>query len=70
MGALKVLTDMGLFIGQSEEFFELLRDSGRCRRGQTRVSLRWFVVILWKAPLRNRGACFILGCQMRYRMFP
>ena len=26
MGALKFLTDMGLFIGQSEEFFELLRD--------------------------------------------
>jgi hypothetical protein len=26
MGALKFLTDMGLFIGQSEDFFELLRD--------------------------------------------
>jgi hypothetical protein len=26
MGAVKGLTDDGLFIGQSEEFFELLRD--------------------------------------------
>ena len=26
MGALKFLTDMGLFIGQSPAFFELLRD--------------------------------------------
>jgi hypothetical protein len=26
MGAVKFLTDMGLFIGQSEDFFELLRD--------------------------------------------
>jgi hypothetical protein len=26
MGALKFLTDMGLFIGQSPTFFELMRD--------------------------------------------
>jgi hypothetical protein len=26
MGALKFLTAMGLFIGQSEDFFELMRD--------------------------------------------
>jgi hypothetical protein len=26
MGVVKFLTDMGLFIGQSQQFFELLRD--------------------------------------------
>ena len=26
MGVVKFLTDMGLFIGQSKEFFQLMRD--------------------------------------------
>jgi hypothetical protein len=37
MGALKFLTDMGLFIGQSPAFFELMKrlatDADHARRG-------------------------------------
>jgi hypothetical protein len=39
MGVVNFLTAMSLLIGQSEDFFELLRDWRRCRQGQMRVPL-------------------------------
>lgn len=59
MGVVKFLTAVGLFIGQSEDFFELLRDLAEDADEARRACTELFIDSL-KAPHRRRcGASFI-----------
>jgi hypothetical protein len=55
------LTAMGLLIGQSKDFFELLRDLAEMQARPDESATDLFVRILWKAPSqRPRGVYFVL----------
>ena len=55
---------MGLLIGQSKDFFELLRDLAEMQARPDESATDLFVRILWKAPSQNRAAS-ILFCRVQ-----
>jgi hypothetical protein len=61
MGAVKFLTARGLFIGQSEDFFDLLRDLAEEQTRPDESATELVAVFRLKAPpLKPGGARFLL----------